>query len=329
MNILYTLNNGFVPQVGAGICSVCENNLKSDNIKFFIVSAGISENNKQELTNLVNNYNREIEIIELPDLKNFFDFEFDTLGWNSIVLARLLVDQLLPDDVQRVLYLDGDTIVRGELTQLWGLDLNGKTIGMSIEPTMPKARKQGLGLTGYPYYNAGVLLIDLQRWRSINAGKIIIDYYRENDGKLFANDQDAINASMKDEIYTISPKYNFYNIFNQYSYNFMCKLMKPVEYISRDVYHDAVNEPVIIHYLGEERPWREGNTHKYKNDYKKYLHMTVWKDTPDETGWGMYFICWRIFNIVSKPFPKMRYYIINWLIPYFMKYRASIIKKGK
>ena len=329
MNILYTINNGFVPQVGAGICSVCENNLQSEKIRFFIVSAGISEDNKEELTKLVVKYKREIEIIELPDLKTFFDFEFDTLGWNPIVLARLLVDKLLPNDVDRVLYLDGDTIVRGDLSELWGLNMHGKTIGMSIEPTIGQQMKRDLNLIDYPYHNAGVLLIDLKRWRETNAGKIIIDFYRENDGKLLGNDQDAINVSMKDEIYVISPKYNFYNIFYQYSYRFLCKLMNPVKYISEEVYQNAIKDPVIIHYLGEERPWREGNTHKYKNDYWKYLNMTYWKDTPEEKGWKLYFVCWRIFNVITKPFPGIRHAIIFFLIPYILKYRARIIKKGK
>ena len=105
--------------------------------------------------------------------------------------------------------------------------------------------------------------------------------------------------------------------------------MKPLEYISKDMFDDAVNNPVIIHYLGEERPWREGNKHKYRDDYKKYLSMTYWKDTPDEKGWKLYFFCWNIFNIVTKPFPGLRLKIINNLIPAFMKYRKRKLKKTK
>lgn len=105
--------------------------------------------------------------------------------------------------------------------------------------------------------------------------------------------------------------------------------MKPLDYISRDIYMEARKNPVIIHYLGEERPWRKGNTHKYRNDYHKYLDMTVWKDTEAEDGWQLYFICWKIFNIVTKPLPKLRYNIINSLIPKFMKYRANKLKKEK
>lgn len=327
MNILYTLNDKFVPQVAAGICSVCENNKKMGDIIFYVVSYGVSDKNKEELKKLVKHYNRNIEIIEINNINNYFDFKFDTTGWPPITLARLLMDRILPKKVKRVIYLDGDTIVRGSLKELWETNLDEKVVGMSIEPTIDRNRIKSLNIDDYPYYNAGVLLVDLEKWRKTYACKRILDFYRKHDGKLFANDQDAINGTLKDEIYTLSPKYNFYNIFYQYPYSFMCKKMKPLKYVSKEIYKDAIANPIIIHYLGEERPWRKGNSHKYKADYKKYLSKTIWKNTPDEEGWNLYFICWRIFNFIMKPFPTLRCNIINALIPKFMKYRAKKIKK--
>ena len=177
MNIVYTLNDKFVPQVAAGICSVCENNLNASNINFYLISNEISDENKALLEEFVKSYKRKISIIELGDIKKYFDFEFDTTGWNSIVLARLVVDKLLPKDIKRILYLDGDTIVRGSLEELWNQELGENILAASIEPTVDKIRKKNLGLEKYSYFNAGVLLIDLEKCRNINAGKIILDYY--------------------------------------------------------------------------------------------------------------------------------------------------------
>ncbi|MFR0922264.1 MAG: glycosyltransferase family 8 protein [Clostridia bacterium] len=327
MNIVYTLNDKFVPQVAAGICSVCENNTDFENITFYIISKEITDENKEKLTKLVKKYNRKIEIIELGDIKKYIDFEFDTTGWNSIVLARLVIDKLLPETIDKILYLDGDTIVRGNLSELWNTDISEYILAASIEPTVDRERKKQLGLEKLPYYNAGILLINLKKWREEKAGKIILDYYKANDGKLFANDQDAINGSLAGKIYTLLPKYNFYNIFYQYPYNFLAKLMKPVEYISKENFKQCVKNPIIIHYLGEERPWRKGNHHKYKKDYDKYLQKTDWKDCGIENGWNLYFICWYIFNFITKPFPSIRYKIINSLIPTFMKIRAKKLRK--
>lgn len=327
MNILYTLNDKFVPQVAAGICSVCENNKDIDNINFYLISKEITDENKNKLKEFVKKYNRNIIIYELGDIKKYIDFDFDTTGWNSIVLARLILDKFLPIDIEKVLYLDGDTIVRGSLKELWNTNLDNYVIGASIEPTVDKIRKKNLGLEFKPYYNAGVLLINMKKFREMNAGKIILEYYKDNNGKLFANDQDAINGSLSDYICTILPKYNFYNIFYQYSYRFLSKLMKPVEYIKEEDFRKCVKNPVIIHYLGEERPWRIGNHHKYKNDYLNYLNNTPWANQNMEKGWRFYFICWDIFNFITKPFPMLRYKIINSLIPTFMKIRAKKLKK--
>lgn len=328
MNILYTLDDKFVPQVAAGITSVCENNKELDNVNFYLISKGISAKNKLELKKYVKRYKRNIEFIELGDIKQYFDFEFDTNGWNPIVLARLLIDKLLPTNIDKILYLDGDTIVRGSLIELWKTDLSKNVIAASIEPTVDKKRKNNLGLKGFPYYNAGVLLINLEKWRKEKTGKKIIEYYRDNNGNLFANDQDAINGCLKGKIRTLSPKYNFYNIFYQYPYKFLAKLCD-YDYLNKDVYEDAKSNPIIIHYLGEERPWRIGNKHKYKNDYLNYLNMTPWANQNMENGWKLYFVCWNIFNVFTKPFPKLRYNIINRLIPVFMKYRSKKLVKNK
>ena len=329
MNILYTVNDKFVPQLGAGICSICENNRDEKEIHFYVCSVGITAQNKEKLEQLVKKYKRLISIIEIEDIKKYLNFEFDTSGWNPIVLIRLLIGEILPSDVTKIIYLDGDTIVRGSLHALWNLDMDDKILGMSIEPTVDKVRKEELGLRDYAYHNAGVLLVNMVKWRERNAQKRILDFYKERQGKLFANDQDAINVVLKDEIYSILPKYNFCNIFYQYPYKYLYKLMGDLQYFSKNDFEESVKNPIIIHYLGEERPWRQGNTHKYSDDYWKYLNMTCWKGTPSEEGWQLYFVCWRIFNVFTKPFPQLRYSIINCLIPYFMKYRARKLKKGK
>lgn len=322
MNILYTINDKFVPQASACMCSVCENNKEENNICFFVAGMGISNNNKEGLRQLAESYGRTCKIIEIDCIEKYLPFSFDTSGWNEIVLARLLIDELLPEHIHRVIYLDGDIIVRGSLKNMWNMDMRGQTLAMSVETTVDKKRKHNLGLDNYYYYNAGVMLINLDKWRENECGRRILEYYEEQNGMLFANDQDAINAVLKDEIRPMLPKYNFCNTYTQYPYNVLRKLVFPMPYIDNSAFDECKKNPVIIHYLGEERPWRAGNRHKYKDDYKKYLNMTQWSDTQDEDGWKLYFFFWYCFQAVFKPFPRLRYGIINRLIPVVMKIRA-------
>jgi len=323
INIVYTLNDKFIPQVAASIESVLNNSDNSDNFHFFLISEDLSDLNKKKLKHQLRNERAMITFISLTNLRDLVGFDFDTGGWNSIVLARLFLDKLLPESIEKVIYLDGDTIIRGSLSVLWETNLTNKVVAMAPEPTVDKKRKLFLGLGELPYCNAGVLLLNIKLWRIENCGKQILDFYNENNGKLFANDQDALNAVLKDKRVILSPTYNYFNIYDQYSYKVLSKLMLPSTFINRKEFSEVKKNPIIIHYLGEERPWRIGNKHRFKLDFENNLNQSEWSDMTYEEGWGSYFKLYYLFNKVTKPFPMIRYNIMNLLIPWFIRMRAK------
>lgn len=329
MNLLYTTNDLFAAKVGASICSVFENNRDMEQITVYIIGTDISAENQRRFSQLADAYQRTIQYLPLGDLKTYFSFDFDTLGWNPIVLARLLLDKLLPPDIDRILYLDGDTVVLRSLKELWETPFHDSVLGGCIEATVTQSRRTELGMEHLPYINSGVLLINLKLWRNEHWGDAIIDYYRTQGGHLFAPDQDAINGTLLDRILYLPPKYNFYNIYWFYPYRYLKQLMKNAYYYSEDVYRESLAHPTIIHYLGEERPWREGNHHKFRENYHQYLALTPWRDEPPETGWKAYFFFWDIFNVVMRPFPALRYHIVDALIPAFMKWRKKQLQNAK
>ena len=329
MNIVYTTDEAFTAKVAAGICSVFENNKEMEQINVYIVGQNLSETSCKRFEKIAEKYKRNIFIIPLGKIEDYLDFEYDTGGWNAIVLARLFLEKLLPETVEKVIYLDGDTINIGSLKKMWNTDMHEKVVGAWIEATISSVNKKILHMENIPYVNAGVLLIDLKLWREQAVGRKILQFYCKNNGKLPANDQDAINGTLKENIYYLKPEYNFYNIYWFYPYKVLKKLMGNTEYYSKNIVENAKKHPIIIHYLGEERPWRAGNHHPYKSDYYRYLRLTPWKDEKDEEGWKIYFILWDIFNFVMKPFPEVRYKIINSLIPQFMKWRKKQIKREK
>ena len=74
-------------------------------------------------------------------------------------------------------------------------------------------------------------------------------------------------------------------------------------------------------------PWREGNRHPYRAAYEAALAKTPWRGAPMESGWQTYFRCFDLFNRLTRPFPLLRWRIINALIPAFMRYREQARKK--
>ena len=100
-------------------------------------------------------------------------------------MSRLFIGTLLPKTVKRVLYLDCDTVVVQSIGNLWNLDLKGHVAGAVMEPTIYQVVKQEIGLKEQdPYFNSGVLLIDLERWRADGVEKRLLDFYGSKDGSL-------------------------------------------------------------------------------------------------------------------------------------------------
>ena len=320
MNIVLTFDNNFIPQAAACAASVCANNRDCGDLTFYLMALNAEEERLGKLRKYIEENGGSVQVIELSRIQDYFDFSVDTAGWNPIVLARLLLDRLLPESAGRVLYLDCDIIVRKNLKELWETDLNGCVLGACMEPTCAPERREALGIRKAPYYNAGVLLIDLGKYREIHAGEKILAFYKEAGGSLFANDQDAINGSLKDSILPLSCTYNYHNTYDLYRYRLLEKNCDyPVP--SREELERIKADPAIVHFLGEERPWRAGNTNRFRDEYHHYLSLTPFADTPDEPGWNRYFFCWRIFNFMMRPFPMTRLRIINSLIPRMVEKR--------
>lgn len=320
MNILLIIDDKFVPQAAACINSIYTSSCSDETNSLYVMSYGISECNQRKLITFANSLGFRLTIVDITGFTAQLGFDFDTSGWNEIVLARLLMARFLPNDLHRVLYLDADVIVRRPLDDLWTMDLNGCVLGMALEPTVSQERLKDLSLDGGGYYNAGVMLVDLDVWRQSNAESRILNYLKMNDGRLFANDQDAINAALRGSIAPISPEYNASNIYTYYPFRLLHRLMPAFD--DENAYLQAKDNPAIVHFLGEDRPWRKGNTHRYSVDYENNLSATPWADTPKENGWELYYLCWRLFNSLFSFFPSLRYRIITYLIPVFLRYRS-------
>lgn len=320
LSVLYTVDNNFVPQLAAGIHSICSSNQDFLGIRFYVFSNGISVDNQDALKGYVASLGREIVFIDIVGFMRRLGFDFDTSGWNEIVMSRLLMNQFLPKELDRVLYLDGDTIVRRSLRELWDTPLDDYVLAAAMEPTCDASRLDKLSLAGRPYYNAGVLLVNLKKWRESSAEARLLAYCKDRAGNLFANDQDAINAVLKDEIKPCSSSYNSYNSLAFYNYKMLNELMP--SYNDETSYEEAIHDPYIVHYLGEERPWRKGNAHVFRDDYLNNLNATPWAGAGIEEGWETYFLIWNAFNHIFVHAPRVRYSIITKAIPLFISFRA-------
>jgi lipopolysaccharide biosynthesis glycosyltransferase len=184
---------------------------------------------------------------------------------------RLILARILPEDVQRVLYIDGDTIIRRSLRELFSMDVEDYVLAAAPEYDNI-SHNQRLGMPeGLPCFNAGVLLINLAKWRSQHIEERCFEFIRNNasdPSKLKYNDQDALNAVLPRQWKSFGPDYNF-----------SPWALHPKRLVDFDVHSQlggvvAADGPAIAHYAGKVKPWHGGSLHPFESDYWHYRMQT-------------------------------------------------------
>lgn len=292
------------------MCSLFDKNQDMKSITVYVLSLGLSKENRGKLKEIADRYSRELVILELGDIREKFDFEVDTGGYDISIMGRLFMGEMLPKTVKRVLYLDCDTVVVRSLKALWKTDLGDAVLGAVMEPTIYESVKESIGLSAEDgYYNSGMLLVDLERWRKENVQEKLMAFLKEKGGSLFASDQDLLNGALKGRIHTLMPVWNFFPNYRYFNYKTLVDHSPSYRAVSKDEFRLAKQHPAIIHYMGDERPWIRGNLNHYRLAYEKYLALTPWAGTPKQKGKEVYMWMYHAMDYATAICPAIRWYI--------------------
>ena len=307
MNIVYASNNDYAKYLGISMLSLFDNNQDLDEIIVYVLSQKIDSKNRGRLFEIANHYHRTLYFIDFSEFEKFIPFDFNTSGFNPVILSRLFLGRYLPTEVNRALYLDCDTIVNGSIKQLDKVALDSYIMAAVPELNMPVDRKAVIGLLpNETYYNSGVLLINMSLWRSMNLESAFISYYQAMNGQLLYIDQDIINHCCKGKILTLSHTFNLSTNLVYFPRYFIKRFQPAYDTRSVDDYRNILYNPAIIHYMGDERPWIAGNFNKYRKQYEYYFRESPWKDDPFIQGQRMYMLCYHILNVITLIFPWFR-----------------------
>lgn len=264
MNIVCCTDNNYVIPCGVLITSVCENN-SSEDIKIYILTEGISLKNQERLKAVVAKYGKQIEFYTV-DKKAFANCPIS----RHITLAtyfRLIMTDILPQDIEKVLYLDCDIVVRHSLHSLWNTDIDSYAAGvipdMSIDDIRIYNRLQYPSYFGY--FNAGVLLVNLRYWREKNLSDRFFEIINQYPERLRYHDQDVLNITLREIKLNLHMKYNV-----QHGYFFKDPLISRKYWEERE---QAIIDPVILHYSGN-KPWFIEFDTPYKKDFAFYLNTS-------------------------------------------------------
>jgi lipopolysaccharide biosynthesis glycosyltransferase len=186
----------------------------------------------------------------------------------TMTYARLLMGNLLPLEIDRILYLDGDILVRGDVCELWTTHLQGRTIGAVVDlPRYPFNQTLGLRADAL-YFNAGVLLIDLRRWRERKIGERALTFAREHRDRLRWSDQCALNLVLQDDWTVLDRSWNFQSFDVAHVVNGHMRFDR--------VDPKRLANARLIHFNGTSKPWHYLNDHPLKGEYLHYRAHTAW-----------------------------------------------------
>lgn len=298
MHILFSSDNNYVPHLGALIDSIFRNRQEDDRFMFHIVSYNISQQNKDNLVSLCDSCKNDM--IEFIDFEPFVNSLELNMAWPISLssYARLFVADMVPQDVSRIIYLDCDMIVTGPLGTLWNYDLGERILG-AVQDQVPMNTKSLVGLTAEaPYFNAGMLLIDLEKWREKKMTSRCMDYIRQHQGRVMHHDQGVLNGLLKDSWLRLPLKYNVMTIHYTMGQKKIQQLYRDCSgfYCDEEI-KNAVRHPLIIHFTPSftSHPWCRTSVHPLKWLYWNHVKFTPWGNrTPakDNTKWYVRVINW-------------------------------------
>ena len=279
MNVLYTCDNNYIWLMGISAISLFENNKHISNLTVYLLGEHVSDESKKILREIGIKYKRDIVVIDIPSLD--IPERLVSARWPVSAFTRLFSGQLLPADMHKVLYLDCDTIIRGDIQPLNHIDLSLSICG-GVKDCIGKTYKENIGLEGDDLYiNAGVVLLNLNELRKIDI-KTTIDTYMNQYLKLINYaDQDIVNGIFAGRMAVLKPQYNVMTITAVHGYDEIMRLRKPTNYYTMTEIEAAVSEPVIIHYttnMNVVRPWFKNTDHPLEDEFRKYMDMSPWKD---------------------------------------------------
>ncbi|SHH68281.1 glycosyltransferase family 8 protein [Clostridium grantii] len=279
LNVAYSTDNNYVQHVGVSLISLFENNKEFDEITVYIIENNISEISKVNIKLISEKYNRQIKFIDFNKFKGNLKLDIK----NSISLssyARLFLGRIISTNVERVIYMDCDSVINKSLMDLWTMNIYQYYIAGVLDTVSNETKvKVGMDLKS-PYVNAGMLLINLKKWREDNIEEKFIEFIDTYNGKVFHHDQGTINGVLNKKILILHPKYNAMTTF------FTMNRTDIITYYGLSDYYDevhlkeAIEEPIFVHYTPAftTRPWIKGCKHPLRGLYEKYLDMTPWKN---------------------------------------------------
>lgn len=320
--LVFTVDEHFAMQLAVTLYSALVNLSPKSGALIYILDCGLTEKSRHRLERVAETSGARARLEWIAvDTEYLRGLNVELHERFSLsVLARLFIAEMLSEDIDKAIYLDSDLIAEADLTGLWKTDLGDSTVLAMREwdiscPMRGVAQWQELGLPPEaPYFNSGVMVMNLGRWREENVGQKVLAHLSRNKGQLnLHGNQEGFNAVLAGEWEMLDPRWNV--IFQFYA---------PEHYekdntgkgssLSRE---EVVEDPYIIHFTSKQyKPWHPDCKHPERDRFHRYLRESQWFSPREYLQWRARFLWarakfrWGVAKNISRPY---RHAVREWV----------------
>ncbi len=261
LDVVFLSDINYIQYFAVALTSLLENNLHTINRIFLVHDIDDLGQLENILGFFKEKYNKKIELFAIDSTK--MDGYTLTHQLTKATYFRLYFAELLPVEIEKVLFLDSDIIVKESITNLLDIDFNN-TYSSTKEYYLYAvdhrfhqeeiARLRKMNFSGNKYFNAGVLLINLKKWRKDHVTPLFIATLKKYNEEILWADQDVLNLVFDNQWGELDYDYNAFGLPGKIDDDYK-----------------------IIHYIGMSKPWHFKNRHPYRYLYWKYLELTPFK----------------------------------------------------
>lgn len=285
--VCYSINDFCAREAGISMLSFLDNNPDYEPGEVFFIDYGIHPRNRERLDEIAARYGKRVTYLNGRPVTDEVKRQYPHYpAWKGSMAAcvKPFIDKVIPQYVERLLYIDADTIVAASVAELQQMDMGDAVVAgtiSNVEGIKLLRHEYELYSGNHIYMGSGVLLYDLKNWRRENIYDRMLDVLGKKKN-LRLPDQMLINNGVPERLMKVLPqKYNYvhhsYHPWQEYHW------MRQYRIYSKQECREAINHPVIIHYLTGwtlARPWHEDCYSHRKEEYFHYKALSPWKDSP-------------------------------------------------
>ena len=250
INVAYAFDKKYQYITHVSMKSIMLNQNKDTFINFYILLSNLTKEQKIVI-NIIGKEHKNCKIVFIDMGNQFKEYKLPFNIWSTANYYRLKLPELLKD-VNKIIYLDTDTIIYKDLTKLYNYNIKGKYfIGMLEYIEEDFFKRHNVSFNNF--INTGALLCNLEELRKDNISSKIIEFIKENHNKIIYPVNEPTNVITHKKNGYFPPEYvviGFCNKKEAYNYYNYCKIK-----INKKLVVKAFQDPYIYHFIIYFKPW--------------------------------------------------------------------------